>query len=80
MGLFGLGCSIRAHVILKQVNKSGVKLAARIMVWGEGVTILSHLQFLTPLSTQQVETPHVFRYRFGIMVFTHLTGEASTRK
>lgn len=52
-----------------------MKLTARIMVWRESLTPLCDFQLLTPLSTQQVETPRALRHRGRAVVLTHLAEE-----
>lgn len=75
IGFSGPCYSLGAHVVLENVDKGGVKLTARIVVESERFIPFSDFQLLTPLSTQQVETPRVLRHRGGAMVLTRLDDE-----
>lgn len=75
IGFSGPCYSLSAHVVLENVDKGGVKLTARIVVMSESLIPFSHFQLLTPLSTQQVETPRGLKHRGRAMVLTHLEDE-----
>ncbi len=72
MSLCDPGDGISAHVVLEHMDERGVKLTAGIIVWRESLTPLCDPQLLTPLSTQQIETPRAIRHRGGAVVLTHL--------
>lgn len=48
--LSGSGCSFRTHAVPEHVDEGGVELAAGMMVHGESLALLCHLQSLDPLS------------------------------
>lgn len=49
-----------------------MKLAARLVVLGESLTLLCDLELLTPLSPEQVEAPRVLGHRVRAMMLTYL--------
>lgn len=60
------------------MDEGGVKVTAGIMVRREGLAPLCDFQLLTPLSTQQVETPLALGHRGRAEVLTHLAEETGS--
>ena len=57
------------------MDEGGVKVTAGVMVRRESLASLCHFQLLTPLSTQQVETPLALGNRGRAEMLTHLAEE-----